>query len=152
MPLTKLNRRRGFGLVVLMAAAAALVALTGSSFAGSSASEATAPDTVVVAQGADPTTMDPHQQRETTTFNVLSHLYDPLLMRDTADPRKFDPVLATSWKVLGPTQLQLKLRTGVSSPTGRTSTPRRSSTTSTAFSARCQARSHSRSPPTSTRR
>ena len=112
MSLTKLNRRRWLGLGAL-AAAAAFVLVPGSSLAGRSAAGAAAPDTVVVAQGADPTTMDPHQQRETTTFNVLSHLYDPLLTRDTANPRKFDGVLARSWKVLSPTEVQFNLHSGV---------------------------------------
>lgn len=108
----KPSRSFAFLLPPLLLAMAAVVALPGSSRAASSVRLATA-DTVVVAQGADPTTMDPDQQRETTTFNVLSHLYDPLIIRDTKNATKWDPVLATSWKVLSSTDVQFKLRTGV---------------------------------------
>ena len=114
MPLTEITRRRGYSVVLLTAVLAAfVVAVPGSSLAAGSVSQAVPADTVVVAQSADPTTMDPQQQRDTPTFNVLSHFYDPLLMRDTADPRKFDPVLATSWKVISPTDVEFKLHTGV---------------------------------------
>jgi peptide/nickel transport system substrate-binding protein len=57
--------------------------------------------------------MDPLQQRETTTSNVLRHFYDPLLERNGSDPQKFDPVLATSWKQLSPTTTRFTLRKGV---------------------------------------
>jgi peptide/nickel transport system substrate-binding protein len=114
MPMTEITRRRGYSIVLMTAVLAAfVVAVPGSSLAAGSVSQAVPADTVVVAQSADPTTMDPQQQRDTPTFNVLSHFYDPLLMRDTADPRKFDPVLATSWKVISPTDVQFKLHTGV---------------------------------------
>ncbi len=52
------------------------------------------PTLAVVVQGVDPTTMDPAEQEETTTWNVLRHLYDPLLERDTDDATKFHAVLS----------------------------------------------------------
>ena len=67
----------------------------------------------VVVQGVDPTGMDPAQQRETTTVNVLRHLYDPLLERDSADPTKFNGILASSWTQVDPTTVEFKLKTGV---------------------------------------
>lgn len=70
-------------------------------------------DTVIVAQGVDPTTMDPHQQRETPTQNVLRHIYDPLLARNARHPTTFDPILALSWKRLGDKVVRFKLRKGV---------------------------------------
>ena len=113
MPLTKPTGRHLFGVILTGTAVAALVALPGSSLASRTASVGVPSNTVIVAQSADPTTMDPDQQRDTPTFNVLSNMYDPLLMRDTANPKKYDPMLATSWKVLSPTDVQFKLRTGV---------------------------------------
>jgi peptide/nickel transport system substrate-binding protein len=74
---------------------------------------------VTVAQGVDPTTMDPEQQRETTTVNVLQHFYDPLLERDGSDPRKFDPVLATGWKRVDDTTTRFTLRDGVKFSDGK---------------------------------
>jgi peptide/nickel transport system substrate-binding protein len=97
------------------AAAAGLVVSCG----GSSAGAGGAPTRAVVAQGVDPTTMDPHQQRETTTANVLRHLYDPLVERDAADPQKFNGVLATGWRQVDPTTLRLQLRPNVKFSDGR---------------------------------
>jgi peptide/nickel transport system substrate-binding protein len=79
----------------------------------STTEQASIPARAVVAQGVDPTTMDPQNQRETTTVNVLRHLYDPLLDRDGADPKKFNPVLATSWKQVDATTWEFTLRDGV---------------------------------------
>jgi peptide/nickel transport system substrate-binding protein len=90
----------------------AVLVLSGSSLAGTSRNAADA-STVVVAQSVDPTTMDPQNQRETTTFNVLIHLYDPLVERDAKDATKWDGVLATSFKELSPTSWQFNLRKGV---------------------------------------
>lgn len=98
--------------VVFAAVAAALLVIPGASLAGSRGHAATA-DTVVVAQSVDPTTMDPQNQRETTTFNVLVHFYDPLIERDSKNPKKFDGVLATSWHQLTPTAYRFVLRKGV---------------------------------------
>lgn len=71
------------------------------------------PAQAVVAQGVDPTTMDPQDQRETPTVNVLRHFYDPLLERDPDEPSEFSPVLATSWKQVDPTTWEFTLREGV---------------------------------------
>lgn len=68
---------------------------------------------VVVAQGVDPTTMDPDQQRETTTVNVLRHMYDPLIERDASHPTTFHGVLATHWRRINPLVTQFTLRSGV---------------------------------------
>ena len=76
-------------------------------------------DTVVVAQGVDPTTMDPHQQRETTTVNVLRHIYDPLVARDAKDPTKFDGILASKWKRVGQKTMRFTLRRGVTFSNGQ---------------------------------
>jgi len=91
----------------------AVLALSGSSLAISYGSATAPANTVVVAQSVDPTTMDPQNQRETTTLNVLIHFYDPLVMRDTANPKQFDGVLAASWRRLTPTAFRFVLRKGV---------------------------------------
>jgi len=115
-------------IAVCLAAALAVSAGCGSSdttttaepgTTGTTSSDATAttepagPVKVVVAQGVDPTTMDPHQQRETSTVNVLLHIYDPLLERDAQDPTKFNGILATSWTQVDPTTVEFKLQAGV---------------------------------------
>src|SRR5437899_1576592 len=57
---------------------------------------ASAPTRITVAQGVDPTVLDPDMHRETPTGNVIRHIYDALLDRD-ADG-KLIPGLAESWK------------------------------------------------------
>ncbi|MEK7363566.1 MAG: ABC transporter substrate-binding protein, partial [candidate division NC10 bacterium] len=66
---------------------------------------------VVVAQGVDPTTLDPHWHEETPAYNVLLNIYDTLLFRDR--DLKIIPWLATSWKLVNPTTWEFKLRQGV---------------------------------------
>ena len=39
-------------------------------------------DTVVIVQGVDPTTLDPHNHMETPAWNVLLNIFDTLLQRD----------------------------------------------------------------------
>src|SRR6266540_1245213 len=66
---------------------------------------------VVIAQGVDPTTLDPQWHEETPAYNVLLNIYDTLLFRDK--DLKIIPWLATSWKLVNPTTWELKLRQGV---------------------------------------
>jgi peptide/nickel transport system substrate-binding protein len=66
---------------------------------------------VVVAQGVDPTTLDPQDHEETPAFNVLLNIYDTLLVRDK--DLKITPWLATSYKLINPTTWEFKLRQGV---------------------------------------
>jgi len=66
---------------------------------------------VVVAQGVDPTTLDPHDHEETPAYNVLLNVYDTLLNRD--EKIKIIPWLATSYKLINPTAWEFKLRQGV---------------------------------------
>lgn len=107
----RLTRREMLGLLGGAAAASAMVSCGGPS--GGGTKTATTPSAAVVAQGVDPTTMDPHQQRETTTVNVLRHFYDPLVERDTRNPQRFNGVLATSWQQVSPTTMRFHLRQGV---------------------------------------
>jgi peptide/nickel transport system substrate-binding protein len=107
------HRRALRAAAVAALAAGVLLAIPALSLAGASAHKAAPAGTAIVAQSVDPTTMDPQNQRETTTFNVLTHFYDPLIMRDTKNPKTWDPVLATSWKRLSPTAMRFTLRKGV---------------------------------------
>jgi len=66
---------------------------------------------VVVAQGVDPVTLDPHDEEEAPTNNVLLNIYDTLLSRDK--DVQITPWLATSYKSLNPTTWEFKLRQGV---------------------------------------
>jgi peptide/nickel transport system substrate-binding protein len=72
---------------------------------------AAAPAQVVVAQGVDPTTLDPHLHIETPALNVLLNVYDTLLLRDRDE--KIVPWLAESWRIVNPTTWEFKLRRGV---------------------------------------
>ena len=68
--------------------------------------------TVVVAQGVDPTTLDPHNHSETPAANLAVNLFDTLLERDAT--LKIVPGLATELpKLVSPTQWEFKLRRGV---------------------------------------
>ncbi|HSE95062.1 MAG TPA: ABC transporter substrate-binding protein, partial [Methylomirabilota bacterium] len=66
---------------------------------------------VVIAQGVDPTTLDPQNHEETPAYNVLLNLYDTLLFRDR--DLKIIPWLAESWRVVNPTTWEFKIRRGV---------------------------------------
>lgn len=103
---------------MLLAAAAGLalalvVAGCGGGDGGGGGGDAEGPSRAVVAQAADPRTMDPHAHRETPTANVLRHFYDPLIERDAEDPTKFDGILAESFEQIDETTIEFKLREGV---------------------------------------
>src|SRR5207245_7044816 len=53
---------------------------------------------IVIAQGVDPTTLDPQWHEETPAYNVLLTIYDTLLFRDK--DLKIIPWLADAWKLL----------------------------------------------------
>src|SRR2546425_6858416 len=78
---------------------------------------------VVIAQGVDPTTLDPQWHEETPAYNVLLNIYDTLLFRDK--DLKIIPWLAESWRLVNPTTWEFKIRKGVKFTTARRSTPRR---------------------------
>jgi peptide/nickel transport system substrate-binding protein len=67
--------------------------------------------TVVVAQGVDPTTLDPQNHQETPAANLAINMFDTLLERD-AD-LKIVPGLAESFKNVAPTVWEFNLRKGV---------------------------------------
>jgi peptide/nickel transport system substrate-binding protein len=73
------------------------------------------PKQLTIAESTDPVSLDPLQQRVTSTYSVLRNLYDPLVdfSGQGSNYKKFIPVLATKWKQLSPTKVQFTLRHGV---------------------------------------
>src|SRR5215831_4868479 len=72
---------------------------------------AATPGTVIIAQGVDPTTLDPMNHQETPAANLAVNIFDTLLERD-AD-LKIAPLLAESYKNVSPTVWEFKLRKGI---------------------------------------
>jgi len=68
-------------------------------------------DTLVIAQGVDPTTLDPHNHMETPAWNVQLNIFDTLLQRDPNIKR--EPFLAESYKVVNDRTWEFKIRKGV---------------------------------------
>src|SRR5262245_22125609 len=87
------------GLLILMA-----------TVAGPAAAQA---PTLVIAQGADITTLDPTQATQIHNLNLFYNIYDALVTWDPKDIGKLVPELAVSWRSVNPTTWQFKLRSGV---------------------------------------
>ncbi len=68
-------------------------------------------DTVVIVQGVDPTTMDPHNHMETPAWNVHIQLFDSLLQR-TADIKR-ENLLAESYRIVNDKTWEFKIKKGV---------------------------------------
>jgi peptide/nickel transport system substrate-binding protein len=66
---------------------------------------------VVVAQGVDPTTLDPMNHQESPAANLAQNLFDGLVERD--QDLKLTPYLAESYKLTSPTVWEFKLRKGI---------------------------------------
>ena len=67
---------------------------------------------VVIAQGVDPTTLDPMNHQESPAGNVCPNIFDTLLERDL--DLKMQPALAREMpKLVAPTVWEFKLRPGV---------------------------------------
>ncbi|MBW1722401.1 MAG: hypothetical protein JRH13_07625 [Deltaproteobacteria bacterium] len=71
---------------------------------------------VVIAQGVEPTRLDPDMHRENSTLNVILHLYDALLERN--QDAKIVPDLAESWRILDDRTVEFKLRRGITFSNG----------------------------------
>jgi peptide/nickel transport system substrate-binding protein len=89
----------------------ALIAVFGLLIGSVALADAQPKGTVVVAQGVDPTTLDPQNHQETPAANLAINMFDTLLERD-AD-LKIVPGLAESYKNVAPTVWEFKLRKGV---------------------------------------
>jgi peptide/nickel transport system substrate-binding protein len=69
------------------------------------------PATLVVAQGVDMQTGDPHRTTHTHAVNVLANMYETLVGRDASLALR--PGLALSWRAVDATTWEFKLRPGV---------------------------------------
>lgn len=122
------NRRRSAMLGSVAAIAAIALAGCGSSSgtkSGATASSGKASSTsnkeLVIAESADPVSLNPLQQRVTATYSVLRNMYDPLIefAKESTEYSSFTPVLATSWHQISPTELHFTLRKGVTFDDGQ---------------------------------
>jgi peptide/nickel transport system substrate-binding protein len=78
------------------------------------AASATPEGQIVIAQGADPTTLDPHMHAENFTFAVVHNVFDHLVRRTVKDGQlAHEPGLAASWTSVNPTTWEFKLRPNV---------------------------------------
>ena len=69
---------------------------------------------IVIAQGADPSTLDPHMHAENYAFAVVRQVYDHLANRVYKDGKiQYQPMLATSWETTDDTTWIFHLRKGV---------------------------------------
>ena len=66
---------------------------------------------IVVAQGVEPTRLDPDMHRENPSNNVILHIYDALIERDWDEI--IQPDLAESWQIVNDTTVEFKLRKGI---------------------------------------
>ena len=66
---------------------------------------------VIIAQGVDPSTLDPMNHQETPASNLAANIFDTLLERD--QELNIVPLLAESYRIAGPTVWEFKLRKGV---------------------------------------
>jgi peptide/nickel transport system substrate-binding protein len=65
----------------------------------------------VVAQGVDPTTLDPMNHQETPASNLAVNIFDTLLERD--QDLQIVPLLAESYRNVAPTTWEFKIRKGI---------------------------------------
>ena len=68
-------------------------------------------DTIVIVQGVDPTTLDPHNHMETPAWNVQLNMYDTLLQRDSNI--KTERILAESYRIVNDKTWEFKIKKGV---------------------------------------
>ncbi len=66
---------------------------------------------VIIAQGVDPSTLDPMNHQETPVSNVAVNIFDTLLERD--QELNIVPLLAESYRIAAPTTWEFKLRKGI---------------------------------------
>ena len=69
-------------------------------------------DTLVWGQGADVTSMDPHQGKETPTVEVTDQIFDTLLVVNP-ETNELEPQIAESWEQTSDTSYTFKIRQGI---------------------------------------
>src|SRR5262249_8137821 len=93
-----------------------LIAIAASITAHSASQARAATATVVIAQGVDPTTLDPMNHQEAPATVLANNLFDGLIERDP--DLNLVPLLAESYQSAGPTIWEFKLRRGIRSHNG----------------------------------
>jgi peptide/nickel transport system substrate-binding protein len=93
------------------AAATTAAGATTAAAATTAASSGANLDKVVIAQGVDPSTLDPQNHNETPAYNILNNIYETLVDFDRSG--KLQPRLAESWKQVDDLTTEFKLRSGV---------------------------------------
>jgi peptide/nickel transport system substrate-binding protein len=66
---------------------------------------------IVIAQGVDATTLDPHMHNETTSANVTAQIFDSLFVR--AKDMNLEPCLAESIEMIDPLTWEIILKQGI---------------------------------------
>ena len=69
-------------------------------------------DTLVWGQGADVTSMDPHQGKETPAVEVTDQIFDTLLVVNP-ETNELEPQIAESWEQTSDTSYTFKIRQGI---------------------------------------
>ncbi|MFO7172468.1 MAG: glutathione ABC transporter substrate-binding protein [Bacillota bacterium] len=93
---------------------------TASTETGESASQE--PVHIVVAQGADAVTLDPHKTNDQPSSRVMKQIYDTLV--EQTEDLELKPGLATEWNQIDDVTWEFKLRQGVKFHNGETLTAR----------------------------
>ncbi len=96
--------------LTLMLTAAGCGSGSGGASAGA-AQEGGKKDTLVIAQGADPVSLDPYMTTDMPAMRVMNVIYDTLVTR--GDDGSIQPALAESWDIVDDTTYVFHLRQGV---------------------------------------
>ncbi len=102
-----LSRRR---TIQAIGSGTVAVGLAGCTGGNSSQTDNTDGFEITITQGTTPTTLDPHDNRSTSTDTVLMQSYEALLRRD-ADGN-IQPELATDWERIDPGRFRFYIREG----------------------------------------
>ena len=102
----KLSRRQ-----ILKGTAATAAAITVTDLTRPAAAQTTQKKELVVAQGGDISTFDPHISTSANDIRISFNIFDNLVSRHPDG--KLYPALATEWKLTNPTTWTFKLRPGV---------------------------------------
>ncbi len=126
MPDESMNRRTYLKFAGGAAASAALAGCTGGNSNnqdGTTTGDGQTPKNfpVTITQGQMPSTLDPHNHRETTTDNVVLQAYEGLLARDAEG--KITKQLATNYNRVNKGTVEFTIREGVKFHNGGTLTP-----------------------------
>jgi len=104
--MTQLSRRDVLKGTAALGAAGAVGLL-----AGAAAAQTTQKKELIVAQGGDISTFDPHMSTSANDIRISFNVFDNLISRHP--DQKLHPMLATEWKLEGQTAWRFKLRPGV---------------------------------------